>query len=523
MTGSAATPLSSAALNRLKVSEMRATIWHHAKLAKGTANAAGRCVNPNLIQGKPDLFTFIATHLKNDVFDAPTAEMMVTWNREGGDHALITALLESVNPRAGGQPASDNQADDNKDERREGEQGDDGEGEEDEDDHDSREEQPLPVLVKKLKEARPVQTRGARNQATATTVVRQAETAVMTRYTLCTNPECEEMFPFTISADLPNFCPKCGTNLRGGRQQGGTQTSATAPAVTPTVWARASSFQSAPLFSLVPAAHMRQHGLAPLDDKIVKQAREGKQHYSLSDLLQSHAEDRSSASSALLNDRAVLFDTIDGTFTAAVGAAVTAARTATSRRRTITGFSEIAEVIIFSLIGNIYEGRPDIGQQMFGLLAIAQDLCRHRGWAFALDYVTEVRLRFWSSRGGPSGQHYLLINSAYDMGVRDNDVLMSMAYSKVAALPQASRNMEDNSSGNGNRTAAADNRRKASEPCRNWNNGNCHRTDCRFLHVCLNCNTAGHTTTQCSSRLPPSGSTPAATPAVNTRPTKGGG
>jgi hypothetical protein len=242
MSGSASTPLTSAALNRFKVSEMRATIWHHAKLAKGTVNAAGRCVNPNLIQGKPDLFAFIATHLKNDVFDAPTAEMMVTWNREGGDHALITALLESVNPRAGGQPAGNNQADDNKDERREGEQGDDGEGEEDEDDHDSREEQPLPALVKKLKEARPVQTRGARNQATATTVVRQAETAVMTRYTLCTNPECEEMFPFTISADLPNFCPKCGTNLRGGRQQGGTQTSATAPAVTPTVWARASSF-----------------------------------------------------------------------------------------------------------------------------------------------------------------------------------------------------------------------------------------------------------------------------------------
>ncbi|KAE9386075.1 hypothetical protein BT96DRAFT_839833 [Gymnopus androsaceus JB14] len=38
------------------------------------------------------------------------------------------------------------------------------------------------------------------------------------------------------------------------------------------------------------------------------------------------------------------------------------------------------------------------------------------------------------------------------------------------------------------------------DACRNWNNGNCSRTDCRYKHVCINCGSDKHVDTKCPSK-----------------------
>ena len=79
------------------------------------------------------------------------------------------------------------------------------------------------------------------------------------------------------------------------------------------------------------------------------------------------------------------------------------------------------------LIATIYEDKPDIGQQLLGLLIIALDMPYSRGWDLALVYVEAVRDNFHSSRGGPKGRHCLAISSEYDMGKQDLDVLLYVA------------------------------------------------------------------------------------------------
>ena len=170
-----------------------------------------------------------------------------------------------------------------------------------------------------------------------------------------------------------------------------------------------------------------------------------------------------------------------------MGAAATSARTVAARRRTITGFSEIPEIVYYSLIGIIYADRPDIGQQLIGLLIIAQDLTRSRGWQLALDYIERVRLKFYHSIGGAAGRHCLEITSAYDMSQRDNDVLfdISLQHHGVSGGKE---------NGNPNRGDNVDKRQKSTETCRSWNNGTCERkpADCKWLHRCSACNATDH-------------------------------
>ena len=229
-----------------------------------------------------------------------------------------------------------------------------------------------------------------------------------------------------LTERTPSFCFECGNawGVPVGKSNppvgvAATTTTTMAVTPTPTTWAGAASFRPSPASSLVPASHSRTPGLAQLDERTIKHAREGKQHYTLADLLPLRAEDESSASSAGLSESAILLDARDGVLISAFGAAATSARTAPARRRAIAGFSDITEIIVFSLIGIIYVDRPDIGQQLLRLLFIAQDLTRAYGWNFALRYIDLVRSKFHHSDGGQRGQHCLLINTVYDMGVRD--------------------------------------------------------------------------------------------------------
>ena len=174
-----------------------------------------------------------------------------------------------------------------------------------------------------------------------------------------------------------------------------------------------------------------------------------------------------------------------------LGAAATSAKTAAARRRNITGFAEIAEVFFYSLIGIIYVDRPDIGQQLIGLLIIAQDLTRSKGWHFALDYIELVRRKFYDSVGGAAGRHCLEITTAYNMSRRDNDVLFDTQLQHHAAPVS-----KDTS--NPNRGDNIDKKPKSNDTCRGWNRGTCtyKPADCKWVHRCSTC-ALDHPALQC--------------------------
>jgi hypothetical protein len=324
-----------------------------------------------------------------------------------------------------------------------------------------------------------------------------------------------------VTEGAPDFCHKCGN--RWGVLPATTQlssptvttTTATTPtaatAPTPTHWSGVAQFRP-PALNVTP--QRRLPGLAPLDEKIIKLAREGKQHYTLADLLPLRAENPSTTTTAVLSQTMITFDPTAESWATAVGSAATTAKSAATRRRAINGFAEISEVIHFSLIGNIYVDRPDICWQLFHLLLLALDFTRERGWRYALDYIEVVRHKFYESPGGARGRHYLLIDSEYDMGVRDTDILFDIGFqaqgnNTVVAAPP-SRPAATRSDTNDRKQQPSTT--KTSETCRGYNAGTCSRPrDCRYLHQCSGCGAAGHPKVQCTASRKSTGTT-ASTP-----------
>ena len=324
-------------------------------------------------------------------------------------------------------------------------------------------------------------------------------------------------FLYDITAETPEYCSKCGnqwgvpptatpptTGTAGTPTTSTTEPNAAAPA--PTTWAGASQFR-APALTSIP--HRRAPGLAPLDEKIIRHAREGKQHYTLADLLPLRAEDRTTTSSVALSETAILFDPQAGLFSSAMGSAATSAKTAATRRRTIAGFTEVSEAMLYSLIGVIYVDRPDICWQLYHLWLLGLDLARARGWQFALDYIEAVRAKFYDSAGGPKGRHYLLIDSSYDMGVRDADVLLDIRMDLHGStgkenVSRTVSNRVDTTRADPGRADSVDGKQrqaKSAEVCRGFNNGTCSRkpAECRFQHRCSVCSSNAHAALNCTN------------------------
>ena len=547
------------AVEKITVKHLRALVWYHATTAGTAKKAAARVVDPRRWK-RAQLLEHARTVLNGHIRQVASPDMdviMTQYHRESADDALVQTLLASVvpapsrlaagvrnvdrNERAEGEEAGFDSAQSDL-EAVQGEEGDDleedeeGEAEEVEDEKaaeefDDREEVPAddaddaPVHrppPRQLQHNRPP-TGPARLVATAPRAGAKGAvpTSTTSKPTSTRLPQSSRSYEkrlahciaCTVLNDvtdhLPSFCSTCGNpwGIRPDEQSAttegpGTSTTTTAP-TTPTTWAGAATFKAKPVSASVPAAHHRAPGLAPLDEKIIRHAREGKQHYTLADLLQLRAEDRSSTSSVVLNESAILFDPREGTLTSAVGAAATSARSAAARRRAITGFAEIAEAMLFSLIGTIYVDRPDIGQQLLGLLIIAQDLTRAFGWLFALDYVERVRYKFHDSVGGPHNRHCLLIDSQYDMGTRDMEALLD---TKLLHHPPTQK---ENSNPNRREAGDGKSRQKSTDTCRGWNNGTCTRksADCKFAHRCSSCNSSDHSAQRCSARTAQGGST----------------
>ena len=513
-------------VKKIPVKQLRALVWYHAATAgKGKKH---RCPHRRPRKWKREqLLAHAATVLNGHirlVGEPDMAVIMTQYNRECADDDLVATLLASVNPAPAGSASANRRAsrrgehkaaaDDDRAEgeevesdhaRSDSEQGA-GEGEEGEeggaDDDEAAEEKAEDLPAATAKKSGSTTAAGA-STASKTTTKRPSQPTHSNERLLAYCIACSSLNDITFRP--PSFCSECAHpwGVPVGRaprakastaDEAGTATATT----TPTAWADAARFKPAPISALGLDPHSRAPGLAGLDEKIIKHAREGKQHYALADLLQLRAEDRTAASSVALSESAILFDPREGTLTSAVGAAATSARSAAARRRTITGFSEISETIFFSLIGTIYVDRPDIGQQLLGLLIIAQDLTRSRGWTFALDYVEAVRLKFYHSTGGPCGRHCLAINSEYNMGKKDADVLFD-----TKLYHHGSHTGKENTPSNANRGELGDGKlRKTTETCRGWNSGTCARkpADCRYAHRCSTCNSMDHSAPHCVAK-----------------------
>jgi hypothetical protein len=547
--------LTSAERAKVGVNQLRALVWYHVTDPRKGPGSNARLVDPrklNRLQLLAHASGPLDGHMRRPPTGSPDMEVITTqYNRDMADDALVETLLASLSAAPTAAVANTNRRSSrhqertaaDRDGREEGEEadpdparsdadeGDEGEeGGEDEEEEEVKDETSVdepgrsddsnaamsdadaPVASPPRKKARGRPTKTAQLVATVqTTGAKKAPTALTTTSKPTKTRVSQPMRSFetrwahcmactllnNITDRMPSFCSDCGSPWgvlppnKAGTKDGPGITTTTTP--TPTTWAGASSFTPKPISALVPAQHSRQPGLAPLDEKIIDLARKGKQFHTLADLLQLRAEDRSTTTSVVLSNTAILFDPSEGSFTSATGAAATSARTAAARRRTISGFAEIAEVILFSLIGTIYVDRPDIGQQLIGLLIIAQDLTRSMGWQFALDYIDRVRLKFYNSHGGPVGRHCLDIHSSYDMGQRDIDVLIDTKMHHLGGKEN----------GNPNRGDHADKtKQKSVETCRGYNTGTCGRkaADCKWTHRCSTCQATGHPASQCTTR-----------------------
>jgi hypothetical protein len=306
----------------------------------------------------------------------------------------------------------------------------------------------------------------------------------------------------TVSfGDNYEFCPHCGVQWGGaGNASAASSASRSTGAAQKTkVWTGASKFLPRAIHKLVQQIPGRSSRLATLNRSIVEKARTGQQCYPLIDLLPASAIDRSAASSVLTDENSFLLhvDPVTNTITRKQGADTTEGRTLAARRRNITSFTEIAEVIIHSLIMTIYPDRPDICEQLFSLLTIALEITRTYTWKIALLYVDEIRMRSFDSHRGPGNTpvDVLDFQPTVNMGILDGELLRSLLMQETgsghAVTTAGGSNKQSRQTGDGSKGGA----------CHNWNKGRpCSKDPCPYAHSCKMCHSTAHPAINCSKR-----------------------
>jgi hypothetical protein len=304
---------------------------------------------------------------------------------------------------------------------------------------------------------------------------------------LCTG--CGHQYPFGAHG---KFCNNCGKAwiMGDGSSSSSTGSGGSSSNTVPSQWSGLTTFTPRSAAAVMAPLPARSYNISSLPAQVVEKARSGQQFYTLSDLLPPKAPDASAASSSLLDANAVLlrFNTSGEAMTSsAVDPSDIASLS--KRRRHVTSFAEIAEVFFFSLISVIYVGRPDIQEQLIGLLSLANDINCQYSFAIALAYVDVMRRRHFASC--PPRTHVLNLNSNVDMSqlctVTLSDTINTVRLGS-ASSPQSS-------------TAAgrsADNTR-SSGTCRNFNKGQpCYKSPCLFAHACNTCGKNNHGSSTCN-------------------------
>jgi hypothetical protein len=456
-------------LNALKLQQLRAISWHYTALAVGKPSLLARRIDPRPLS-KVAAYAHILTNIKDVAL--PSAEAlraMVTTFKNLSDQDVISALETKATRGRGSRPSplaalSDEPVDAPASE--------------------SDPPPPPPPGSNKRKRKRPptpslphdseddsshsVDSRGSRTSIdhgsepdSHSRSVPTLKTRIRIIHMQCPTAGCTRI---ARSDRMPDFCDKCGKAW--GRSATTTTTAA------PQRWDQLDRFVYTPLATLT-AAPFRTTQLAHLPEAMIKKAREGQQHYTIADLLCPLAHD-GSFSSALADEHTfVLAMDHSGTLTTRSGAPASDARSLNARKRTISSFEHITEVFVFTLIPIIYEGRPDIAQQLYRLHSAALDISRSHDWKIALQYINHVRYNYWMDPGVRL-KHILNIDTTFDLGAFSAPTLLIAQ----AATPH---NRAQHSGGTSQATARA-------PYCGDWNRNTCTRgASCKFPHVCSAC------------------------------------
>jgi hypothetical protein len=195
------------------------------------------------------------------------------------------------------------------------------------------------------------------------------------------------------------------------------------------------------------------------------------------------------------------------------GIDVTLARTLAQRKRTIASFDHIAEVFLHSLILLIYHDRPDICEQLIGLLSIAGEINRQYGWEVALNYAEVIRHKHFHSSSPRT--HVLSITTSFSMATWDTLVLQNCVLNHRMSGPRQTATTAQSSGRRDNTTVR-------SGTCRNWNRGfACTSEPCLWTHACSKCASPAHAATSCTQPQPASSSSgPPASTGRGTKPGK---
>jgi hypothetical protein len=238
------------------------------------------------------------------------------------------------------------------------------------------------------------------------------------------------------------FCLQCGQPWKGGvpsSSSSATSTTATAASSHPTTWPGLASFTPTTVANMARQFPDRSTELSPIPSTVIDKARAGQQHYTLTDLLQPRAPDPSAASSFVLSDKAFLmrFDD-DGGFKKDSGIDATRATTSLKqRKRKLTSFADIAEVILFVLIPRIYHDRPDISEQLLSLLSIAHEINRRYLFPVAIQYVDNIRFNHFNFV--PPKTHVLHISTPSSQSTKPTNSKAKLGASISAAAPVSTK------------------------------------------------------------------------------------
>ena len=150
--------------------------------------------------------------------------------------------------------------------------------------------------------------------------------------------------------------------------------------------------------------------------------------------------------------------------------------------------SDIFEVFWFVLIPVIYEGQPDIGQQLCRLLGITFDVARATRWKLALHYINSIRFQHWMDPGVHK-RHVLEIDTTRDLGTWEASTFLSgqtllHTPSSAAALPGGTPSTRGAQGGK-------------PQVCNDWNRDAGTRILCKYPHRCAICG-CGHPQIQCN-------------------------
>jgi hypothetical protein len=477
------------ALSEFTVEQLRALSWHYAVAAKGTEHADTLCIDPRQFK-KTDLRTFLSGTVPELVeVTMPTKagwkKMVKTWQETSRE--TIAALLSAPSASTERKVRGSNRkrgaavhpviqrtgiiAHDEEDSNKQNE---------DEDDEPGATNEDVDTTAPSTSNTAPPAKKKKLSAGGGLLDTQPVNRTVI----LCTG--CGHHYTY---GEQGRFCNNCGrawiTGDGGTTSSSSTGGSSNAP---PSQWPGLTTFTPRAAAAVMTSLPARSHTISTLPAQVIEKARSGQQYYTLSDLLPTRAPDASAASSSALDSNAFIlrFNTAGEALTTSSADPAEIASLA-KRKRQVSTFAEIVEVFFFSLISVIYAGRPDIQEQLIGLLSLANDIHCQYGHSTALAYIDVVRRRHFQSC--PPRTHVLLIETNLNMATLHQDVLLDT----IATIRHGS------AAGSHSSAAVGRSMDQSTGPCRNFNRAlPCFKTPCHFAHTCATCGRSGHGSSTCN-------------------------